>query len=85
MPSRHIYKLPKLSVKGEPHEDDTILNDTLADDDPTTVIAAKENARVHLKSTTELVYNKSNTIVDVATGVFAQAKTPIEHQFTGFC
>ena len=34
----------------------------LADDDPTSVIAAEENARLHSKSTTKLVDNKSNTI-----------------------
>ena len=46
--SRHVYKLPKLSVKGEPHEGDTVPTDTLADNDPTSVITAEENARVHL-------------------------------------
>ena len=62
MPSRHACKLPKLSVQGEPHEGDTIPTDALADDDPTSVIAAEENKRLHLKSTTELVDDKSNTI-----------------------
>ena len=49
-------------MKGEPHEGDTVPTGTLADDDPTSVIAAEENARLHLKSTTKLVDDKSNTI-----------------------
>ena len=47
MPSRHACKLPKLSVKGEPHEGDTMLTNALADDDLTSVIAAEENTRLH--------------------------------------
>ena len=63
--SHHVSKLPKLSVKGEPHEGDTIPTDTLADDDPTIVIAVEENTRLHVVTATELADDDSIIEYDI--------------------